>query len=224
MNCTGLGARLTAADPTVTPVRGQVMTVEQCRSGPRWLTRPPALRTSSPASNDMVVGGTSERRLEPWPSTGDHGQILTRAAELVPELPRRRSSGSASGSAPPAPTCELVDSHRRRHPLLRPRRLRRHPLLGLRGRGRRARARMMVGRAQSSATTHASEPSPPFLSLLAFPLLISPPLPPYTSPHISPSQRLPSPPPPPCLLHPSDPPRSPLPPPLLLLPAWITSG
>ncbi|GAB2666880.1 FAD-dependent oxidoreductase [Kribbella swartbergensis] len=113
VNCTGLGARLTAADPTVIPVRGQVMTVAQC-GVTEWLIAdraPDDLTYVIPRENDIVVGGTSEPgnwNLAVDPATAD--QILTRAAELVPQLRKAEVLRHRVGLRPARPSirCELV--------------------------------------------------------------------------------------------------------------------
>jgi D-amino-acid oxidase len=113
VNCAGLGARLTASDPTVTPVRGQVMTVEQCGLT-EWLVAdraPDDLTYVVPRERDIVVGGTSEPgnwNLAVDPVVAD--QILTRAAELVPQLRKAKVLRHRVGLRPSRPTirCELV--------------------------------------------------------------------------------------------------------------------
>ncbi|WP_329001758.1 FAD-binding oxidoreductase [Kribbella sp. NBC_00709] len=113
VNCTGLGARLTAGDPTVMPVRGQVMTVEPCGLTD-WLLadRSPAeLTYVIPRENDVVVGGTSQPgdwNLTVEPDITD--QILARAAELVPQLRKAKIIRQRVGLRPARPTirCELV--------------------------------------------------------------------------------------------------------------------
>jgi len=113
VNCAGLGARLTASDPTVTPVRGQVMTVEQCGLTD-WLIAdrgPSDLTYVIPRENDIVVGGTSEPgnwNLAVDPATAD--QIIARAAELVPQLRKAKILRHRVGLRPARPTirCELV--------------------------------------------------------------------------------------------------------------------
>jgi len=112
VNCTGLGARLTAADPTVTPVRGQVLSVAQCGLS-EWLiaVRPEGLTFVIPRSNDVIVGGTSEPgnwnlAADPAVSTA----ILERAAELVPQLRKATVLRARVGLRPSRPQvrCELV--------------------------------------------------------------------------------------------------------------------
>ncbi|GAA1693263.1 FAD-dependent oxidoreductase [Kribbella yunnanensis] len=109
VNCTGLGARLTASDPTVTPVRGQVLTVAQCGLS-EWLIADSTVVI--PRSNDVIVGGTSEAgdwnlAADPAVSTA----ILERAAELVPQLRKAMVLRARVGLRPARPSvrCELVD-------------------------------------------------------------------------------------------------------------------
>ena len=115
INCAGLGARLTAGDPTVTPVRGQVMTVEQ-PGLTEWLIAdrgPKDLTYVIPRENDVVVGGTSEP--DSWDLTVDPSVadlILARAIELVPQLRKAKVLKHRVGLRPARPQvrCELVQS------------------------------------------------------------------------------------------------------------------
>jgi D-amino-acid oxidase len=87
VNASALGSRLLAQDPTVTPVRGQVVLVEQIGLESWWLqSRDPATYVI-PRANDIVVGGTEEPG--DWsrtPSPATAAAILARARRLVPEL------------------------------------------------------------------------------------------------------------------------------------------
>ncbi|MET9274347.1 FAD-dependent oxidoreductase [Kribbella sp. NPDC003557] len=113
VNCTGLGARLTASDPTVTPIRGQVLTVEPCGLT-EWLIAdrsPDEMTYVIPRPNDVVVGGTSQPG--DWNLTVDpttSSEILERAAELVPQLRTAKVVRQRVGLRParPAIRCELV--------------------------------------------------------------------------------------------------------------------
>lgn len=115
VNCAGLGARLTAGDPTVTPVRGQVVTVEQFGLT-EWLIAdrgPQDLTYVVPRTHDVMVGGTSEP--DSWdlavnPETAK--QILDRAADLVPGLRKAKVIRHRVGLRParPAVRCESVRS------------------------------------------------------------------------------------------------------------------
>jgi D-amino-acid oxidase len=113
VNCAGLGARLTAADPTVTPVRGQVLTVEQ-PGLTEWLIAdrgPNELLYVVPREHDVVIGGTSDP--DSWdlgvdPATAT--QILERATALVPALRNAKVLRHRVGLRParPAIRCESI--------------------------------------------------------------------------------------------------------------------
>jgi D-amino-acid oxidase len=115
VNCAGLGARLTAGDPTVTPVRGQVMTVEQFGQT-EWLIAdrdPRNLTYVVPRSHDIVVGGTNQP--DDWNLAADPQtakEILERAAEFVPELWKAKVIRHRVGLRParPAVRCEGVQT------------------------------------------------------------------------------------------------------------------
>jgi len=113
VNAAGLGARLTASDPTVTPVRGQVLTVEQVGLT-EWLIAdrsPRDLTYVVPRERDVVIGGTSEP--DSWdlavnPQTAE--QLLARATDLVPQLRKAKILRHRVGLRParPAVRCEAV--------------------------------------------------------------------------------------------------------------------
>jgi D-amino-acid oxidase len=107
VNASGLGARLLATDPTVQPVRGQVVYVDQVgvdhwaldASGPVYVV---------PRSRDIVVGGTDDEG--DWSRTPDPDTaklILERATELVPALARARVLGHRVGLRPARPSVRL---------------------------------------------------------------------------------------------------------------------
>jgi D-amino-acid oxidase len=97
----------------VTPVRGQVMTVEPCGLTD-WLLAdrtPEELTYVIPRENDVVVGGTKQSgdwNLAVDPETTK--RILARASELVPQLRRAKIIRQRVGLRPARPTirCELV--------------------------------------------------------------------------------------------------------------------
>ncbi|WP_026162689.1 FAD-dependent oxidoreductase [Kribbella catacumbae] len=119
VNCAGLGARLTAHDPTITPVRGQVLTVQQFGLA-EWLIAdrgPQDLCYVVPRSKDVVVGGTSQP--DNWDLTVHEktaGQILDRATELIPQLRKAKVLRHRVGLRPARPEvrCESVRSGDRR--------------------------------------------------------------------------------------------------------------
>lgn len=107
VNATGLGARRTAQDPTLTPVRGQVVYVEQVGLDRWWLDGSVPVYVV-PRTRDIVVGGTDDvgewdRRVDPEVATG----ILARAAALVPELAGARVVGHRVGLRPVRPEVRL---------------------------------------------------------------------------------------------------------------------
>ena len=107
VNCAGLGSRLLAGDATVTPVRGQVVIVEQLGLEEWWLAEDGPTYVI-PRSRDIVVGGTEEagewdRR--PAPEVAD--DILRRATALVPDLARARVLRHRVGLRPGRPAIRL---------------------------------------------------------------------------------------------------------------------
>jgi D-amino-acid oxidase len=107
VNATGLGARLMAADPTVTPVRGQVVYVEQVGLDRWWLDEEGPVYVV-PRSRDIVVGGTDdagEWSRTPDPETAE--RILARATGLVPQLAGARVLRHKVGLRPARPTVRL---------------------------------------------------------------------------------------------------------------------
>jgi D-amino-acid oxidase len=86
VNCSGIGSRLLAADPTVEPVRGQVVYVSQVGLE-EWLLDSSSLTYVVPRTHDIVLGGTDEEG--DWsrtPSAETAEAILARARRLVPAL------------------------------------------------------------------------------------------------------------------------------------------
>lgn len=107
VNASGIGAKHLAADPTVGPVRGQVMLVEQVGLE-RWVLDSDAPTYVIPRSRDVVVGGTHEagewsRTVEPATAAS----ILERAAALVPEIAGARVIRHKVGLRPARPTVRL---------------------------------------------------------------------------------------------------------------------
>jgi D-amino-acid oxidase len=107
VNATGLGARRTASDPSLMPVRGQVVYVEQVGLDRWWLDGSVPVYVV-PRSRDIVVGGTDDegewdRRVDADVAAG----ILARATELVPELAGARVVGHRVGLRPVRPEVRL---------------------------------------------------------------------------------------------------------------------
>jgi D-amino-acid oxidase len=103
VDCSGIGAKFLAADPSVHPVQGQVVLVEQVGLERWWLDS-----VSSegplyvvPRSRDVVVGGTSvEGEWSRTPSPEVATAILRRALRLAPELAGAEVLGHRVGLRP----------------------------------------------------------------------------------------------------------------------------
>lgn len=109
VNASGLGARLIAGDPSVLPVRGQVLYVEQFGLE-RWWLDGEGPTYVVPRSHDIVVGGSDEEA--EWSRTPDPhtaAQILERAAVLVPELGRAKVLRHKVGLRPGRPQVRLEE-------------------------------------------------------------------------------------------------------------------
>ena len=107
VNASGLGARLLGEDPTVTPVRGQVLLVEQVGLD-RWWLDSAAPTYVVPRERDVVVGGTADEG--EWSRTPDPvtaRAVLDRAVRLVPELAGARVLGHRVGLRPARPGVRL---------------------------------------------------------------------------------------------------------------------
>jgi D-amino-acid oxidase len=93
VNATGLGARRTAHDASVMPVRGQVVYVEQVGLEHWWLDSSGPVYVV-PRSRDIVVGGTDdEGEWDRRPDPEVAKRILQCAVELVPALGQARVVG-----------------------------------------------------------------------------------------------------------------------------------
>jgi D-amino-acid oxidase len=89
VNCSGLGARDLVPDPSVVPIRGQVVLVEQCGIE-EWLldqSDPTNLVYIVPRTDTVVLGGTADEgsdRQDPDPLVA--AAIVERCAALLPTL------------------------------------------------------------------------------------------------------------------------------------------
>jgi D-amino-acid oxidase len=99
--------RALSGDLTVTPVRGQVVCVEQFgleewtldAAGPTYVV---------PRSHDIVVGGTdADGAWEPRPDPYTANEIIERASALVPEIARAKVLAHRVGLRPARPTVRL---------------------------------------------------------------------------------------------------------------------
>lgn len=110
VNCAGLGAALLADDPSVTPVRGQVVYVRQVGLG-EWLLDqgdPRQLTYVVPRTADVVLGGTAEEGAagtEPDPLIA--AAILERCRALVAALRDAEVIGHRVGLRPARPAVRL---------------------------------------------------------------------------------------------------------------------
>lgn len=107
VNASGLGARLMASDPSLLPVRGQVVYVEQVGLDRWWLDGSGPVYVV-PRSHDIVVGGTDDEG--EWDRTPDPDvakQILERAIALVPRLRGAAVLGHRVGLRPARPQVRL---------------------------------------------------------------------------------------------------------------------
>ena len=110
VNATGLGARRMADDPSLLPVRGQVVYVDQVGLDRWWLSSGadggPVYVV--PRSRDIVVGGTDdEGEWDRRPDPDVAKRILARAVEVVPALRRARVLGHRVGLRPARPAVRL---------------------------------------------------------------------------------------------------------------------
>lgn len=107
VNATGLGARHFGADPSVQPVRGQVVVVEQVGID-RWTLDGSGLTYVVPRTHEVVLGGTDvegEWSRTPDPAVAE--QVLHRATALVPALEGARVLRHKVGLRPARPQVRL---------------------------------------------------------------------------------------------------------------------
>lgn len=107
VNCSGIGSRMLASDPSVVPVRGQVVVVEQVGLDHWWLESSGPLYVV-PRTHDIVLGGTDEEG--DWsrtPSPETAARIVSQAAALVPEVGSARVLRHKVGLRPSRPAVRL---------------------------------------------------------------------------------------------------------------------
>ncbi|HET6398342.1 MAG TPA: FAD-dependent oxidoreductase [Candidatus Thermoplasmatota archaeon] len=107
VNCSGLGARELARDPSLRPVRGQVVRVAAQRGDPTFLVAGEA--TYAIARDDVVVlGGTAQVGDEETAARADDtAGIRRRLAVIAPALARRPAVSEAAGLRPWRPAVRL---------------------------------------------------------------------------------------------------------------------
>ncbi|GAB3238935.1 FAD-dependent oxidoreductase [Kineosporia babensis] len=110
VNCTGLASRALAADPTVFPVRGQVLRMSNPGINEWWANDadPDVLTYVLPHRQHVVVGGTAQdNNFDTTPDQVLAEQILQRAKELVPALGRATVLAHRVGLRPARPAVRL---------------------------------------------------------------------------------------------------------------------
>lgn len=111
VNCSGSGARVLVPDPAVTPVRGQLVVVENPGITDFFCDDTPGaaeLVYFYPHGDTMVLGGTAEpgvRDLRPDPAAS--AAILARCAAVAPELRDARVLAERVGLRPVRPQVRL---------------------------------------------------------------------------------------------------------------------
>lgn len=107
VNASGIGARLLGGDHTVSPVRGQVVLVEQVGIDHWWIDA----ETPSyvvPRAHDVVLGGTAiEGEWSRTPEPAVAASILERAARIEPRLAGARVLRHKVGLRPSRPSVRL---------------------------------------------------------------------------------------------------------------------
>ena len=112
VNATGVAARAMANDPSVHPVRGQVVVLDN-PGLTRWLVdaaeEPPGVLTYVlPRTDTVVAGGTAlEDDWDPVPRPVTAEQILARAVAVEPRLARATVRGHRVGLRPARPGVRL---------------------------------------------------------------------------------------------------------------------
>jgi D-amino-acid oxidase len=115
INCAGLGAGELVDDPSVYPVRGQVVRVSNpgLTLSVRDEEHPGGRAYVHPRTKDCILGGTLDERQ--WGTTADPAvgaAILARCADLVPALRDARVLEHIVGLRPGRPTVRLEESER----------------------------------------------------------------------------------------------------------------
>lgn len=110
VNCTGVAARALAADPSVYPVRGQVLRLSNPGLDTWWSDEgdPAGPTYVIPHAKHVVIGGSAE--VDDWSTTPEPElgqQILKRAVRLVPQLASARVLAQRVGLRPARPTVRL---------------------------------------------------------------------------------------------------------------------
>ncbi|MGW7263989.1 FAD-dependent oxidoreductase [Streptomyces sp. NPDC054842] len=111
VNCTGLGARELVRDPSVRPVRGQLVIVENPGLRTYVVSTDAAAGTTTylfPQPDRLVLGGTADE--DDWSTTPDPAvaeRIVERCTRLRPEIAGARVLGHRVGLRPVRDTVRL---------------------------------------------------------------------------------------------------------------------
>jgi D-amino-acid oxidase len=107
VNASGIGARHLGGDPTVTPVRGQVVLVEQVGID-RWWIDAETPTYVVPRSRDVVLGGTAHHgEWSRTPDTATAEAIVRQATVVEPRLAGARILRHKVGLRPGRPSVRL---------------------------------------------------------------------------------------------------------------------
>lgn len=115
INCSGLGARELARDPSMFAIRGQILRVERGGVDQFALEHDPQGGTTYviPRSNDCVLGGTHEERREDLrPDARQSEDIVRRCSAIVPPVAKARLLDTLVGLRPGRPVVRLEIEHR----------------------------------------------------------------------------------------------------------------
>jgi len=110
INCSGLGARELAGDPTLMAVRGQVLLYEKRAEDLAMLDTSDSAQPIYliPREEVLVVGGTAQPADEELePRDADTRDIAARAERVLPALADRRRLGQAVGLRPVRPSVRV---------------------------------------------------------------------------------------------------------------------
>ncbi len=113
VNCTGLGARTLAADPSVYPIRGQIVCTERAVDG--FVIdddNPAGITYIVPRAHDCVLGGTAQAHVDDERARDDETRAIhARCADLRPALASASIREVKVGLRPGRPTVRLDAEH-----------------------------------------------------------------------------------------------------------------
>lgn len=116
VNCAGLGARELAPDPSLYPVRGQLVRAENPGISRVWIDEHSGggITYIVPRSDDVILGGTADEHAEDTtPDPERTRQIVARCARLEPALADAAIRSVVVGLRPVRPAVRLEPQRRR---------------------------------------------------------------------------------------------------------------